>query len=212
MINNLQDNSFQYKKMTLLGEGTVMTVPDMAIIQLGVQTQGENLEDIQSENARISQNVLKSLQQMGIKDIKTVQYTIDKNYVYENGMQIDKGYIVRNILEIRLKNIDQAGAVIDTSVANGANVIEYISFELSKPEFFYQEALNNAVMNAIQKATSIALYLGYPMAPVPVHITENSTQPIPSSQLRTFKEAVAATPIEPGQHQVTASVTIDFLY
>ncbi len=121
------------KTMTLTGRGQVSTVPDTAVIRLGVETTGVNLMDIQAENARISQAVIESIENLGISDIQTYQYLIEKRYDYVNGTQIDRGYAVRNILEIRSDNLEQIGTVIDTAVSNGANVVNFISFEVSDP-------------------------------------------------------------------------------
>lgn len=204
-------SSFQDKTMTLTGQGQINTVPDIAVIRLGVETTGENLADIQAQNAQISQAVINSLRDNGVSDIKTNRYTIDKRYDYENGIQIDRGYTVRNILEIRLEDMEQVGAVIDDAVANGANVVEFISFEVSDMKAYYQQALNQAVINAMKKAESLALLLGLPVDPVPVHIIENSTPPMPFSQ-RSLGEIAFVTPIEPGNVAIQAFVTVDFNY
>lgn len=212
MNNNFNENPHRSKIMTITGQGQVLAEPDIATIRLGVQTSGENLTQIQSDNAMISQTVLNEIRRLGVDNIKTAQYTIDKNYEYENGRQIDKGYTVRNIFDIKLDNMELIGNVIDTAVSSGANIVEFISFDISNPDFLYQEALNIAVMNAIQKATSISLYLGYPMPPIPVHITENNVVQIPYSQVRTMREGNFTTPIEPGENQIKASVTVEFVY
>ena len=202
----------QCNTMTFIGQGQVSTIPNNATIRLGVQTVGPNLTTLQSENAQISQAIINTLNQYGVSDIKTYQYLIEKNYIYENGTQIDNGYTVRNILEIELNNIEQVGRVIDTAVNNGANVVELVSFGISNKELYYQQALNMAVMNAIQKSKSVAMFLGLQTDPIPIHIVENSTTPIPFMQARTFGEGSFATPIEPGQYLTNAMVTVDFIY
>lgn len=209
MSKYLSDNNIQYKTMTLIGQGQVSLVPNIAVVRLGVQTTGENLVEIQSENAQKTQAILQALQQAGITDIKTFQYSIDKIYQYENGTQIDKGYSVRNILEIRTNNIDQVGIAIDTAVNTGANVVELISFEVSNRDFYYQQALNLAVNNAVQKSKSISRNLGIKTDPIPISITENSTAAIPFQQ---FQRELASTPIVPGNIQIEAFVTVEFVY
>ena len=123
--------------MTLTGHDEVSVAPDIAIIRLGVQTNGENLSRIQAENARISQSLVQALQRMGITDIKTSQYSIDKVYDYVEGRQIDKGYSVRNILEIRTNNLEAAGSIIDAAVNAGANVVDLITFDISNYVYFW---------------------------------------------------------------------------
>lgn len=201
----------EHNTMTLAGKGQVTAVPDLAILRLGVQTSGENLVDVQNENARISQAVLQSLQQLGITDINTYEYNINKIYEYEDSMQIDKGYSVRNILEIRTNNLGQVGYVIDTAVYNGANIVDLVHFDILDKEVYYLQALNLAIENAIRKADSIAKNLGLIYAPSPIRIIEIGTLPV-SSRLLGSGESALTTPIEPGSKQIEANVNIQFSY
>lgn len=209
MNRNISNDIYEHNTMTLTGEGQVSATPDIAIIRLGVETTGQNLVDAQSENARISNKVFDSLTDMGVSEIKTFQYTIDKNITYENGTRVDHGFVVRNIFEIKTNELDQTGEIIDTAVSNGANIVEFITFQVSNPDFYYKQALNMAVGNALSKSKSIAMYLGLPSNPVPFKIVENNmTIPTP---LSTFRER-AATPIVAGSYQISASVTVAFYY
>jgi uncharacterized protein YggE len=209
MTNSLSDNSLKCKTMTLGGQGQVTVVPNIAVIRLGVQTNGENLLSIQTENAQEMQSILQALKRLGLDDIKTYQYSIDKIYDYEDGKRIDKGYSVRNIVEIKTTNMKNVGNIIDIAVNSGANVVDLISFEVSNPEFYYQQALNLAIINAIQKSKSISMNLGINTDPIPIRIVENSASPTPKQQ---FQREVAATPIIPGDIRIEASVTVDFIY
>lgn len=206
------DNPLPYNTMTLTGQGQVTTIPNTAIIRLGVQTNGLNLMETQAENAKISQSILKALKQIGYLDIATYQYNIDKLFDYENGNRIDRGFTVRNIFQIETNNMDQIGMIIDTAVNSGANVVDFISFEVSDPEMYYQQALNMAIMQAHQKAKSIAMRLGLPMDPVPIRIVENSSLPVPYSENFAVRDRTMATPIEPGHKRIEAHVTVDFAY
>ncbi|MDF2539891.1 MAG: hypothetical protein K0S76_2912 [Herbinix sp.] len=211
LYSNAYDSK-QNNTMILIGNGKVTATPDIALLRLGVQTTGENLMTAQSDNARLSQAVLLGLNNMGVTDIKTYQYTIDKLYDYVNGNRIDRGYSVRNIFEIRMTSMDQVGSVIDAAVNNGANVVDLIEFEVSNSDAYYIQALNLAVMNAYQKAKSIAMNLRLKMEPIPVKITENPRGPIPFQQLSAIGERAFTTPIEPGNKQIEASVTAEFIY
>ncbi|WP_312701472.1 SIMPL domain-containing protein [Sedimentibacter sp.] len=207
MVRQHNDNIHR-KTMTLSGQGQVTAVPDTAVIRLGVQTSGENLAQIQAENARMVQSIIQALQRMGVNNIKTFQYSIDKVYDYDNGRQIDRGFSVRNIIEIRTNNLDMTGSIIDTAVNSGANVVDLISFDVANREYYYQQALNGAIRDAIQKSKSIAMNLNMSSEPIPVSITENSSMPIQPFRF----EFAAATPIIPGSMLVEANVTVDFEY
>ncbi len=208
---NITNHKDTMRKMTLNGRGQITVDPDLAIIRIGVQTTGDNVTETQSENARISQNVIDALKLVGIDEIQTRQYRIEKLYDYVNGAQIDRGYEVRNVVEIRTGDIEHLGTIIDTAVYNGANVVDSIQFTLSDPDAYYQQALNLAVDNAISKAENIAYNLGVLTSPIPMLITENYINAIPFSNTVAMRGEIA-TPIESGDIQVIANVTVEFEY
>lgn len=201
----------EHNTMTLTGKGQVTAAPDLAILRLGVQTTGENLVDIQNDNAEISQTVLQSLQQLGITDIKTYEYDISKLYEYEDSKRVDKGYSVRNILEIKTNNLGQVGSVIDTAVYYGANIVDLIEFDVLDKESYYLQALELAVENAISKADTINRSLGLMSPPIPFRVIEAGTLPA-TTRLLGSREGAATTPIEPGGKQIEANVNIDFFF
>lgn len=194
------------------GNGQINAIPDVAIIRLGVQTEGENLADIQARNAETSQAVLQALAQYDPDDIRSFQYQINKLYDFTDGRQLDRGYSVRNIFELRTRMMDQLGLIIDTAVASGANIVELIEFEVADSSSYYLEALKLALDNAFQKAYTIADSLGIQRDPVPVKITESSSLSLPPRPFVAREGGVFVTPIEPGSEQIEASVIIDFRF
>ena len=207
MMTKYKSDNVHNRTMTLTGHSEMEIAPDIIIIRLGVQTTGENLSQIQADNARISQSIIQTLQRMGITDIKTSQYSIDRVYDFEDGRQIDRGFSVRNILQIRTTNLEAAGSIIDAAVNAGANVVDLITFDISNREYYYQQVLNMAILNAIQKANSITMNLGYSTPALVVNIVENAAIPFLPVQ-REF----AATPIIPGTIRIEANVTVDFVF
>lgn len=205
------NHTLEHNTMILNGNGQVSAVPDEAVLRLGVQTEGENLQMIQANNGELSQAVLQALRQLGIDNIKTYQYNINKVYEFVDGKQVDKGYTVRNIFEIRTDDLSLVGAAIDNAVHYGANIVDLIQFEVSDTSSLYLEALNLAVADAYEKANSIAKGLGLQFSPYPRKITENSIPQIPFRTIN-MREGSIATPIEVGTHQIEASVTIEFTY
>ena len=198
-----------YFSMTLIGRGEITASPDLAVIRLGVQTEGNNLIEIQAENSEKTQAVLQELSKMGITNIKTFQYNINRLYDFENGNRIDKGYSVVNIFEIRTKDINRIGLIIDSAVKAGANIVDLISFELSDSELYYNRALNLAITNATNKAKSISAKLGRQYEPIPINIVENSS---PLQPFFDIQRTVSETPVIPGDIKIEAILTIEFIY
>jgi uncharacterized protein YggE len=107
--------------------------------------------------------------------------------------------------------MDQVGLVIDLAVANGANVVDLVEFDISDPNEYYLKALNLAIKNAQEKAMSITETLDIIVDSVPKRMTETSTLPI-TTRSTALREVAFATPIEAGSKLIEASVTMEFVY
>ena len=107
--------------------------------------------------------------------------------------------------------MSNVGAVIDAAVNRGANVVDYIDFEVSETNQYYMIALNLAVENAIMKAQSVTQNLGIMLNPIPQKISENIASPIPYRNFAA-RESTISTPIEAGNKLIEASVTVEFQF
>ncbi|MFX3634134.1 MAG: SIMPL domain-containing protein [Candidatus Pristimantibacillus sp.] len=196
----------------VLGEGRVSAAPDQAIIVLGVETEGTVLSEVQAENGEMMASIITSLLNLNIprEKIQTSEFRIDIQYDYPEGEQIFRGYKAIHLLQITLDEVDQTGEVVDTALANGANVVSNIQFALSQPGIYKNEALSLALEDARQKAATIANTLGVTIAAVPDHVQELTASPPPSL----FKSAIvmssADTPIQPGQLSISSAVRVRY--
>lgn len=192
------------------GQDEIFALPDIAVVTLGVQTIGNQLSAIENENSKTSTDMLHALQQIGNLDIKNKEYSINKVFDYDNGIRLDKGYIIRNIYDLTLHDLSLVGSAIDTAVNNGANIVDLVSFQLSNTKQIYQQALNEAIIDAYTKAKSIYTLLGRQEEPIAIRIVENSTAPVTTPININPKSGTNITPVEPGKTQISASVTVDF--
>lgn len=210
MNQTVLDNQMTYNIMKLNGKGQISVSPDLAVIRLGVALEGTSLSQLQEESAQIMQTIINSLYQFNISNLKTQQYNIEKIFTYENGVRMDRGYSVRNVLEFEVQDLSQVGPIIDTAVDNGSNLIELISFQVSDANTYYKKALNLAIQDTLEKANSIRKFLALPIAPIPIRIDETSTPTAPLQQIS--RDQTFATPIIPGNLIIEAYVTVDYLY
>ncbi|WP_261807628.1 SIMPL domain-containing protein [Paenibacillus sp. N3.4] len=192
----------------VLGEGAVTATPDRAIVVLGAITEGNTLQLVQAENAKIVTNIIQSMQKIGIplEKIQTNDFRIDTQYDYVDGKQIFRGYRVTDLLQITTDRLDQSGLIVDTAVAQGANSVSSIRFTLAQPEVYANHALSLAIRNARQKAVTIAQTLGVNIAAVPFRIQELSRSNEPMPFKATFHAESTGTPVQPGELMVNASV------
>ena len=93
--------------------------PNRAIVVLGAITEGNALQLVQAENARITANIILSLQNLGIpkEKIQTNDYRIETQYDYVDGKQIFRGYKVTHLLQITTDRVEQTGVIVDTAVS-----------------------------------------------------------------------------------------------
>jgi uncharacterized protein len=208
---NDHNDSGNRRKINVSGEGIVFSAPNRATATMGVRTENPNLQTAQGENAEKSNTMLKSLQNLGIakEDIKTADYRIDPVYTYENGKQLFQGYRVTHLYTVTIRNLSQAGLVIDTAVDNGANEIMNIQFSVAESQALYKQALSMAVIDSYNKALTVARTLGITTAIYPLVITEETQKGAPGPFLVASMDtsSPSGTPIEPGNLEIKATVT-----
>lgn len=196
------------------GEGTVSATPNKAMIVLGVITENVSLIAAQKENANTVTNIVEALLKLSIpkENIQTTHYSIDIQYNYEDGKQTFRGYKVTHLLQITIDEIDLTGLIVDTAVKAGANTVSNIQFTLAHPEIAYMNALSIAIKNGQFKAATISKTLGVTLHPAPCLVQEifRTQEPIPYSA--TSYTTSVATPIQPGELKISASIKASFTY
>lgn len=200
--------------VSVSGVGTVTVKPDIAYINVGVETQDKDASAAQKENATKMSAVMAALKKAGIadKDIKTVQYSIYDRYDYlENGTDV-KYYAVTNMVQVTVRDIDKVGDVIDAVANAGSNQISSIQFGISNEDEVYQEALKLAMTSAKSKATAIMGTFGKTPG-TPVRVSESSYYGgAVRMDYNVMAEAKMATPVSAGELTVTANVSVDYNY
>ncbi len=201
-------------QLKVVGSADVQVTPDIASVVLGVSTENPGLTLAQEQNTQTMNKVIQGLIAAGIpqKDIQTQSYTIDPQYDYVEGRQIFRNYRVVHMLLVTIRNIARIGIIIDQAVANGANTINNIVFSSSDPSKYYNQALILAVKDAIHKALVIGQSIRAVVSEVPIHIVEESSQPVIFDDRQLFKAVEGATPIQPGQIDIAARIIATFAY
>jgi len=91
--------------VSVQGLGEIVVTPDLAFIDIGVQTKNADAAVAQKENAKLMAAVVEAIKAAGIKaeDIKTTGYNLYQTYDYVLKKQIDPYFIANNTLTSRLK-------------------------------------------------------------------------------------------------------------
>lgn len=203
----------QITTVQVTGNSQKEIAPDIAKISLSINTIHTNLEQAKNENTQIGNEVFAKLKEQQIADqqIKTEAYRIDSIYSYENDrLPKLKGYKVSNNIEITT-SIEKVGILVNELTSVGANEIHSIRFEKENETEVKNQALNDAVKDALQKADVIASALGKHVSAVKVvNESGNSYNPVVVNS-RAYKSAsmdAGAPTIAAGKITVGANVQV----
>ncbi len=128
-------------------------VPDIARLDLGVQTDNAVVQKAQQDNASVMSKVLAALKAAGVKDedIQTSSFWVNQNYDYSSGQSRPSGWRVSNSVIVTAKP-DGVSALIDAASRAGANIFNSVTFDVSNREQLKAGMMKEAVANARAKA------------------------------------------------------------
>jgi uncharacterized protein len=202
--------------VSVVGEGIVLAQPDVARVTLGVDIVDQSLANAQAQAAQRMDAVVSKLKADGIADtdIRTVSYNVTPQYDQSNGQApVLRGYDVQNMVEVRTSNVSGLGSLLDDVVGSGATRIFGISFEASDIESLKNQARDQAMANATAKAQQLARDASISLGR-PILVEESDAGGVNPVQQQIAPRAAAApavaTPIQPGQLQVSTTVRVTF--
>jgi uncharacterized protein YggE len=212
----LAGDSLQQTGVWVTGTGKVSVVPDVAVLRLGVEAEAATVAEAQSDAADTMTDVIAALTANGVaeKDIQTQSYSIYpvRKWDDESREQITLGYRVANMVTAKVRNVDTAGLVIDAVATAGGDLtrVDSISFTVDDPTEYYEEAREEAVLDAMAKAGQLATVAGVTLGG-PTYISETGSPVPPQYYVRDFAESAGApTPIIPGELEISISVQMGF--
>lgn len=205
-------NETQIKTINVSGQGKVSVAPDIAYIQLGVQTQDNSVKQAQAKNAEALQKVYDALEKEHIKkeDIQTVSFYVNPIYTWDQNKQVFQGYQVEHLLRITDRDLADIGQLLDLATQSGANRIDNIQYDTEKREQYELKALDLAMDDADQKADHIAKKIGQSIQSI-VNIHENSgySGPIYTPYSKSIADS-SQTQISTGEITISTSVDVSY--
>jgi uncharacterized protein YggE len=194
--------------ITVTGTGTVETVPDQAEFTLGVSSKGATAREALAANSERMRHVLDALSAAGVakEDIRTQDVSVSQSY--SNDGRVD-GYSAHNSVSVKIRNLDQAGSVLDAASNAGANDIYGPTLTRSDEDELQAKALRAAVDDARAKARVLADAAGVQLGSVTAINESGDGTPMPYFADTLSKRAPEA-PIEPGKQDIQATVTVTF--
>lgn len=207
-----EERSMQ-RTVTVSASGQVAVKPDLARISTGVTSEAVTAREAMSRNSEAMAKVIAGLKAAGVapEDIQTTDLAVGPRYSNprDGKPPAITGYQVTNQVRIAARDLARLGEVLDQLVSLGANQVGGLSFEASKAETARDEARRQAVANALRRAKLYAEAAGAKVGPV-LTISEETVHVAPRGVAMARAAVAEATPIEEGELQLEARVTVTY--
>jgi uncharacterized protein len=211
--------------LAVAGEGLASVEPDVAVVSLGVGAQDQDAAAAQTKVNQAMHKVLAAVKQVvGEEQVQTSGLSLYPVYS-QRPMRGDEeqeprisGYRADMSITARVTDIAKVGAVVDAGLGAGANRLNGVSFELQNDTGARADALQQAIRSAQAKARAMAAALDVELTEL-IEVSESGLQTVaPMYEAAAAMDAafaqsrVAGTPIQAGQVQVRANVTLRYRF
>ncbi len=201
----------EHPTLTVSGEGRIGAPPDTALIEAGVTTQAATAAAAMAENGTAMARILEALRALEIapRDLQTRRLQLFPVYAKRTASEPDRisGYRATNQLQIRVRELDSVGRVLDQVAKAGVNEMGNLRFIVADPAPLLDQARVAAVADARHKAALLAHEAGVVLGEVR-ELREGGGVPPPVPGGRMAQLEMAAVPIETGELEFSASVSI----
>jgi uncharacterized protein len=225
--------------ITVEGFGDASGQPNLARVNVGVEARAATADAAITEaNARMAQ-VMNALKQLGIQtqDLRTTSLALHfERYAEPPPRPLEEApppkgkpgapttapvqppapkqegvYRAQNMVEIKIRQLDQAGRVLSAATSAGANQLFGIQFDIEDTKPLEQEARTKAFADAKKKAESLAQLAGVKLGP-PLSISEGARggPVMPMGGQVMMRAEAADVPVERGELTVTTTVSVVF--
>ena len=218
-----------FRSFTVSGEGKITAIPDVAQFNFSVITEGgKDIAKLQKENTEKGNKIIGFIKSQGVedKDIKTQNYNLEPRYQYFNCYQpMDGkskscpppeivGYTIRQTVSIKVRDFSKIGDILAGAIENGANSVSQLSFEIDDIDKIKNQAREEAIKKAKEKAESIAKAGDFRLGKL-LSIEEEGFAPTPyylkNMELSPMDAGGLPSPtIEPGSQEVTVNIVLKY--
>lgn len=204
--------------IAVTGEGQVTTKPDMALVQIGVTQRAKEASKAMDAAAKALDRVLQRLHGAGIAraDIQTGSLRLFP--VYDQGDRAPQtqgegprivAYEAGSTLDVRVRDLEALGGILDEAVGEGANELGGISFDVADRAPLQDRARHAAVKDAMHRAKLYAQAAGLGLGRV-VSITEQGGGGGPRPMAEASFAANRKMPVATGEIEIDQQVRMVF--
>lgn len=155
--------------ITVSATGEIYAKPDLALTNFSVVNEAKTVDEAMAENTEKMNDVINAVKGQGVedKDLKTVSFNIYPRYewyeisqIYPQGKRVLVGYEVRQSLQVKIRNMEKIGSIIQAATDAGANEVGDLQLTIDKEDELKKEARGQAIEKAKTKAKELSGQLG----------------------------------------------------
>lgn len=217
--------------ITFTGHGEVTAVPDIANVSFTILKEAKTVKEAQAEVAKIEKKALDFLKTSKIddKDIKTENSSFypKYEYVYDSklvpcaeygcprpGKNVITGYESSESITVKIRNTDDAGAIMQGLGALGVSNLNGPNFAIDKEDDLKAEARKLAIDEAKEKAEKLAKDLGIKLGKV-ANFSESGNYASPmyfskTEMMSADSASGAPAQLPKGENTISSDVTITY--
>jgi uncharacterized protein YggE len=209
--------------LNVQAEGRHRSRPDLMTVTAGVVTTARTAREALEANSALANRLIQVVRSNGIQpgDVRTTELSVVPQFEEltdesaeraerENRSPRILGYVAKNSLELRLRDLGRAPDIIDGLFAAGANSVEGPDFSLADPAPAQRMARRAAVEAARLEADTYAEALNMRVARI-LRVSERGDFDLEGGeQIVVTGSRIRRTPIEPGELTTRINVWIDY--
>ncbi len=194
--------------ISVSAQASSSVVPDRARLRFAIETDAETAAVAAQRNGELTTASIAAVRSLAGSDddLSTTGFSINPVYSRDAERRVI-GYRVVNALVVTLSDIERVGPVIDAAVGAGANRVDGLEFFAADSRAAYLDALARAVERARAEAETMARAAGGELGRVVSLQSSSMGQPV--ARVMAEGLAMSATPIEPGDQTIGASVRLE---
>lgn len=153
------------------GTAIVRSTPEVVTVEVGHAATTGSASEARASVDTVMEKVIAAVAEKGVaaEDVQTVQYSLAPQHDQKGRLV---GWRMVNIVHLRIRQVDEAGEVIDAAVRAGATHVRNISYTIEDVERLKSQARDEAIAAAKAKAEQIANALGVQVGK-PTAVTED---------------------------------------
>lgn len=201
------------RQISVTGEGSVATTPDMATINLGVTHHAKEAGAAMAATSEATAKMLQRLDALGVAPADMQTSSLSLNPVWsDRSSSADKppqitGFVAGNAVMVRVRDLAILGPLLDAVIADGSNDFNGLHFSIQDPDPLMVLARKKAVADAMARALLLTSAAGVSLGPVLSINEHGGGRPMMMEMSAARSNSV---PIAAGEVTVSASVSMVF--